>query len=477
MDSKPQKITLDQIADVIFEKFKTSDAVTCYVGSNAATPTASLEALTVAIKSGRPRLPFLKMVHLLLQGPVPYVEEGLQDRVMTYSTFSGGEVRKAANEGRAYYLPCTLANLVSLIGQGRAYEPDVVFLKVRQNEVTGEYSLGLSVEALHTAIDHAEIVIAELDSSMPFTQGQSVVDAQSIDYLIEEGVKPVYAFSKPDFDNLSPEENRIGELIAGHFIGDGITLQVGIGKIPDAVIGTIKGGGFKDLGIQTELYGDGLMLLEQEGIVTNRKKKANLGYSTTSLIMGSSELYDYVHMRTGVQMRPSAYTNAAETVRKNSPFVSVNTAIGVDMLGNVWADFIDPRRYYSGVGGQPDFIRALNDRIYGTPIIAMKSITARGESKITKLHPPGISLTASAYDGVVIVTEYGVADLRELTAGEKALALASIAHPKFRDEFLQGVVDDPLFTKPIGFSLDKPPRGVSLYDGKIGLEADSSFGH
>lgn len=473
MNFKPKKITLDQIADVIAEKFNTSDEITCYVGSNAATPTASLEALTAAIKSGQPRLPFLKMVHLLLQGPVPYVEEGLQDRVMTYSTFSGGEVRQAANEGRAYYLPCTLANLSSLIGKGRKYEPDVVFLKVRQSEVTGEYSLGLSVEALHTAIDHAETVIAELDPSMPFTQGQSVVDAQSIDYIIQENVKPVYHFSKPDFNNLSPEEKRIGELIANHFIEDGITLQVGIGKIPDAVIGTIKDGGYKDLGIQTELYGDGLMLLEKEGIVTNRKKKANLGYSTTSLIMGSTELYDFVHMRTGVQMRPSAYTNAAETVRKNSPFISVNTAIGVDMFGNVWADFIDPRRYYSGVGGQPDFIRALNDRIHGTPIIAMKSITDKGKSKISKMHPAGISLTASAYDGVVIVTEYGLADLRELTSGEKALAVASIAHPKFRDDFLRGVVDDPLFTKPIGFSLDRIPRGVRMYNGKIKLSDEN----
>jgi len=304
---------------------------------------------------------------------------------------------------------------------------------------------------------------------MPFTQGQSVVDAQSIDYIIEDGVKPVYDFAKPDFDNLSPEEKRIGELITDHFICDGITLQVGIGQIPDAVIGTIKDGGYKDLGIQTELYGDGLMLLETEGIVTNRQKKANLGYSTTSLIMGSKDLYGFVHMRTGVQMRPSAYTNAAETVRKNSPFISINTAIGVDMLGNVWADFIDPRRYYSGVGGQPDFIRALNDRIFGTPIIAMKSITDKGESKITRLHPPGISLTASAYDGVVIVTEYGIADLRELTSGEKALAVASIAHPGFRDEFLREFVDDPLFTKPFGFSLDKPPRGVTMYTGNIKL--------
>ena len=471
MNVQPKVISLDQIAEVIADEFKTADEITCYVGSNAATPTASLEALTEAIKSRQPRLPFIKMVHLLLQGPVPYVAEGLQDRVMAYSIFSGGEVRRAANEGRAYYLPCTLANLVSLIGKDREYEPDVVFLKVRQSEITGEYSLGLSVEALHTAIDHAQVVIAELDGSMPFTQGQSVVDAQSIDYLIENLVKPVYFFDAPDFKNLTVEEKRIGELITDHFIDDGITLQVGIGKIPDAVVGTIRDADYKDLGVQTELYGDGLMLLEKEGIVTNRKKKANLGYSTTSLIMGSKELYDFVHMRAGVQMRPSAYTNSPQTVRTNSPFVSVNTAIGVDLFGNVWADFIDPRRYYSGVGGQPDFIRALNDRAFGTPIIAIKSTTTKGESKITKLHPPGISLTASAFDGVVIVTEYGIADLREMTSGAKAMAIASIAHPKFREDLLRSVFDDPLFTKPIGFTLDKTPRGVRMYEGHIRLES------
>jgi 4-hydroxybutyrate CoA-transferase len=464
---QPQKISPDQIGAIIAEKFKGRDELTCYVGSNAATPTASIEALSESIRSQSPKLPFIKMVHLLLQGPVPYVERGLQDRVMTYSIFSSGEVRQAANEGRAYYLPCTLANLDSLIGKGKTYEPDMVVLKVRQNEYTGEFSLGLTVEALHTAIDHAEVVIAELDPTMPFTQGQSVVDAQSIDYMIEEGVKPVYDFAAPDFDHLTAEEKRIGELITSHFIRDGITLQVGIGKIPDAVVGTIRDADYKDLGVQTELYGDGLMLLEKEGIVTNRKKKANLGYSTTSLIMGSKGLYDFVHMRAGVQMRPSAYTNSAETIRKNSPFISVNTAIGVDLLGNVWADFIDPRRYYSGVGGQPDFIRALNDLAYGTPIIAIKSITNKGESKITKMHPPGITLTASAYDGVVIVTENGIADLRGLTSGEKALAIASIVHARYRDDFLRYVYDDPLFTKPIGFTLDQTPRGVSVYEGSL----------
>ena len=467
----PKKIALSQIAEILAETFKQEAEITCYLGSNAATPTASIEALTEAVKQRKPKLPFLKMVHLLLQGPVPYVQKGLQDRIMAYSTFSAGDVRQAANEGRAYYLPCTLANLDSLIGKGRQFEPDVTVLKVSQNEFTGEFSLGLSVEALHTAIDHATVVIAELDPSMPFTQGQSVVDAQSIDYLIEEGVQPVYDFAAPDFDNLAAEEMRIGELITHHFIDDGITLQVGIGKIPDAVVGTIRDADYKDLGVQTELYGDGLMLLEKEGIVTNRKKKANLGYSTTSLIMGSRELYDFVHMRAGVQMRPSAYTNSAETIQKNAPFISVNTAIGVDMFGNVWADFIDPRRYYGGVGGQPDFIRALNNRIYGTPIIAFKSLTRKGESKITRMHPPGISLTASAYDGVAIVTEWGIADLRELTIGEKALAIASIAHPDFRDDFQRLVFDDPLFTKPVGYTLDMTPRGVIPYSGGIKLDS------
>jgi acyl-CoA hydrolase len=443
--------------------------ITVYVGSNAATPTASLDAITDALKTGWPKLPFLRMVHLLLQGPVSYVEQGLQDRIMAYSIFSAGDVRKAANEGRAFYLPCTLANLDSLIGRDKPYMPDVAIFKVRLHEVTGEYSLGLSVEALHTAIDHAKCVIAELDHSMPFTQGQSVVDASSLDYLVRDDVKPVYESPAPDFDRLPPAERRIGELIATHFIRDGVTLQVGIGQIPDAVIGTIREADFRDLGIQTELYGDGLMMLQKQGIVTNRKKKQHMGYSTTSLIMGSGALYEFVHLRAGIQMRPCTVTNAAEVVRKNSPFISINTAMGVDLFGNVWADFVDVRRYYSGVGGQPDFVRALNDPAYGVPIITIKSVTGKGESKIARVHPPGVSLTASSYDGVVLVTEYGIADLRGLTAGEKALAVASIAHPRFRDDYLKSIHDDPLFTKPIRCPSRKLPRGVTLYQGAVTL--------
>jgi len=468
----PVAIKADQIADLLSEKFKDRDTVTCYLGSNAATPTTSIEALARSIRSGSPSLPFIKMVHILLQGPVPYLEEGLQDRIMTYSIFSGGEVRLAANEGRAFYLPCTIANVAALIDKNREYEPDVVIIKVRKNQHTGEYSLGLSVEALHTAIDHAQLVVAELDPTMPFTQGQSIVDSNCIDYIIKDSVTPVYAFPPSDFEKLSPQEQRIGELITEYYIKDGVTLQVGIGKIPDAVIGTIIKSPYQNLGVQTELYSDGLMLLQKLGRVTNRKKKVDMGYSTTTLIMGSTELYDFVHMRTGVQMRPCAYTNSAETIRANSPFISVNSAMGVDIYGNVWADFIAERLYYSGVGGQPDFIRALNDPAYGAPIIALESTTRSGESKIVKAHPRGVSLTASSYDGVVIVTEYGVADLRGLTVGEKALAVASVAHPRYREEFLKSIFEDRLFTKPIGYFMGKIPRGFIPYHGNIKLDTE-----
>jgi acyl-CoA hydrolase len=470
MYKEPEIIEANQIADVISREFKNKESITCYLGSNAATPTASIEALTESIRSRTPSLPFIKMVHLLLRGPVPYLEEGLQDRIMTYSVFSSDEVRLAANEGRAFYLPCTIANLAALIGKYREYEPDVALIKVRQDERTGEYSLGLSVEALHTAIDNAQVVVAELDPTMPFTQGQSIVDANCIDYMIKENVKPVYDLPPKDFNKLPPEEQRIGELITEYCIEDGATLQVGIGDIPDAVIGTIGKSSFKNLGIQTELYSDGLMMLQKMGVITNRKKKADMGYSTTTLIMGSRELYDFVHKRTGVQMRSCAYTNSAEIIRANSPFISVNTSMGVDHFGNVWADFITQRLYYSGIGGQPDFVRALNDPAYGTPIIAIKSTTSSGESKIVQAHPRGVSLTASSYDGVVVVTEYGIADLRGLTLGEKALAVSSIAHPRYRDSFLKSILEDRLFTKPLGYFIGKTPRGTTLYSGNIKLD-------
>lgn len=274
MKKQPTPIKLQEIGDIITQHLGSRDNINCYIGSNSATPTASIEALTEAIKNDTGQLPFMKMIHILLHGDVPYVEEGLQDRIKAYSIFSGGDVRRAADEGRAYYLPCTLGNMDRLMGKGCGYEIDLVIMKVKKNEHTGEYSLGLSVDAIHAALETATLVIAELDPSMPFTQGQSVISAQDIDYIIQEGVKPVYTFAAPDFENLPNAEYRIGEMITEHFLKDGMTLQVGLGKIPDAVVGIIASSGHKNLGVQTELYGDGLMYLQKKGSSPTKPKKS-----------------------------------------------------------------------------------------------------------------------------------------------------------------------------------------------------------
>lgn len=457
----PEVIKLDELGEVIFSKFKHKAEITIYLGSNAATPTSSIISLSEAIRQKKSKIPFIQIIHILMQGPLPYAGEEFQDKVITYSLFSGPDIRREANLGRVFYLPCSLANIPGLIGKGRRFQPDVVIAKITRNEYTGEYSLGLSLEAIYTAIESGGIFIGELDSRMPFTYGQSVISEQQIDFIIEDQeIKPIYDFPAPNFDNLNSQERKIGKLISEYFIEDGTTLQVGIGRIPDAVVATIKESNFNDLGIQTELYGDGLMHLQKLGIVNNTKKKLDTEYSTTSLIMGSEELYKFVNLRAGIQMRSCDYTNCADNIRRNSPFVSINTAMGIDLFGNVWADFVDTQHYYSGVGGQPDFIRALSDPCFGIPIIAMTSTTGKGKSKIVKEHPSGVDLTASAYDWIVLVNEFGIADLRSLTIGERALAIAHLAHPEFREELIKYVSETPRFTKPHRWNKFKTPPGV-----------------
>ena len=461
------KIMPSEIGAKIAEKFRGREEITIYLGSNGATPTASLEALVETIKND-PTFPHVRMVHILLQGPAPHVEKGMEERITTYSMFSGGAVRDAANQGRAYYLPVTLVRIGCLVGKGKPFQADVVLMKVRKIKGKKQLSMGLSVEALPSAIDGAGLVIAELDPSMPFTFGDSILDPSSIDYLVAEGIQPVHALPELDICNIPNAEKRIGEMVTDHFIRNGCTLQVGIGQIPDAVVATIREGGLKHLGIQTEIYGDGLMSLQEEEIVTNMCKTVNR-YSTTSLIMGSRKLYDFVDRHPGIQMRPCSYTNRFDTIQANAPFISINTAMGADLRGCFWADFVNSDRYYSGIGGQPDFVRALSDCAYGVPIIAIKSVTDKGQSKIVPYHPEGISPTATSYDGVVLVTEWGVADLRALAIGEKALAIAHVAHPDFREELLRHIVDSKHYTKPRGLLLDKTPKGVFPYDGDIAL--------
>ena len=469
-----QTIRLNEIGSVIAEKFKGKKYITCYVASNAVTPTASLIALTNYIKTGA-QLPFMRMVSLLLLGEVPYVEASLQDKIMAYSIFSGAAMRKAVNEGHAYYLPCTLANLESMIGKDRPFQPDVVITRVTKDPRSGIYNLGPSLEAMYTAIDNAQLVIAEMDDGMPFVLGGNL-DKSSIDYLIvDDGIRGIhpYVTGLEDLPRRARQGiRRAGELIVKHFIRDGVTLQIGIGEITDAIASLIKDARPRDLGCQTELYGDGLMSLQKEGIITNRHKEMNRWYSTTSLLLGSNVLYEFANMRPDLQLRPCTYTNAAHIIRANGserfPFISINTAVGVDLGGNVWADYIDQMRYYGGVGGQPDFVRALNDPRYGVAIIVMLSTTTSGITKIVKAHPAGVTLTACSFDNIAVVTEHGVADLRGLGAGCKARALAHIADESVRDDLLRYIDEKKqLFIAP---RHSRKLNGFIPYDGSTRLD-------
>ncbi len=469
----PKIIRLNEIGPVIAERFKNKKYITCYVASNAVTPTASLGAITNCIKAGA-KLPFMRMVSLLLLGDVPYVEPGLQDKIMAYSIFSGPTMRKAVNEGRAYYLPCTLGNMENLIGRGCGFQPDVVITRVTKDPRSGIYNLGPSLEAMYGAIKNAQLVVAELDDTMPFVLGGNL-SASSIDFLIaDENIGELHSY-KTGLDDLSPRARqgirRAGELIVKHFIRDGVTLQIGIGEITDAITALIREANPKDLGCQTELYGDGLMSLQKAGIITNRHKKIDQWCSTTSLIMGSNELYDFSHNRHGLELRPCTYTNSMKNIQANGsekfPFVSINTAVGVDLGGNVWADYIDPTRYYGGVGGQPDFVRALNDPRRGVAIIVMLSTTTSGISKIVRVNP-GVTLTAASYDNIVVVTEHGIADLRGLGAGCKARALAHIADESIRDDLLRYIDENKrLFIAP---RQSRKLSGFIPYDGSTTLD-------
>ncbi len=442
---KTKSIRLNEMGEIIRSHFADSKVINIYVGSNAATPTACLEALATDILQNPKSGPFMNVLHCLLLGPCPLVQDGLQERLMDYTVFSGEELRKAVNTGRAQYLPVSLEHLPSLLRPSGSFTPDLVLCKVRRCPVTGELSLGLSVEALHTALATARLVIAELDPSMPFTIGHTILHPTRIDYLIEDpACLPCYTIPASAYDSLSAAEKAIGDHIAERYVQSGCTLQVGIGKITEAVLGSIEKSQVRDLGVHTELYSDGLMRLQKAGIVTNARKAVNKGYSVTTLMMGTQELYDFVHMRSTVQMRSCDYTNAEASIRSNAPFVAINTAMGIDLFGNVWADSIDPRHHYSGVGGQPDFVRALGDAKHGTAIIAMLSRTHRGESKIIPTHPTGVSLTATAYDRIVLATEQGTADLGGLTVGEKAITIASLAHPDVREPLLRYIHENPL---------------------------------
>jgi 4-hydroxybutyrate CoA-transferase len=399
-----------------------------YLHCAAATPSVLLDALVDRADELRD----VTVVHLHTEGPGPHLAPAMAGHFRHRALFIGPNARTAVNEGRADYVPVFLSDVPRLFLSGE--QPlDVAFVNATVPDAHGFVSLGTSVEAMHAAIRAAKTVVVQLNRSMPRTLGDSFVHVNDIDLAVEVDVAP-YEVPKPPIGEL---ERRIGEHVAA-LVPDGATLQLGIGAIPAATALALTDK--RDLGIHTEMFTDAVVDLVEAGVVTGAAKERNRGKIVTAFLMGTERLYDFVHDNPMVEMRPVDFTNDTHVIRSFSRMVSINSAIEVDLTGQVVADSIG-HSLYSGVGGQMDFIRGAGLAAEGRAVIALPSTAAGGGvSRIVDHLREGAGVVTTRAHVRTVVTEWGVAELFGRSLRERATALISIAHPDFRADLRREAV-------------------------------------
>lgn len=393
-----------------------------FVHGGAATPSALLEAL--AARGGELR--DVGVIHLHTEGPAPHLAPELAASFRHRALFIGGNARAAVNEGRADYVPVFLSDIPELFRSG--VQPlDAVFINVSPPDANGYCSLGTSVDAALAAIQAARTVIAQLNRLMPRTLGDSFVRVDQIDLGVEVDQAP----HEHRVDPIGEVERRIGQYVAD-LVPDRATIQMGIGSIPGAVALALRDKA--DLGIHTELFTDPVLDLVEAGAVTGEAKEVNRGKIVSAFLMGSQRLYDFVHDNPMIEMRPVDYTNDTAVIRRFRRMVAINSAISIDLTGQVSADSIGTR-FYSGVGGQMDFMRGAALAEEGRAIIALPSLAAGSTiSRIVPVLAEGAGVVTSRAHVRTVVTEHGVAELFGRSVRERAHALIGIAAPQFRDE-------------------------------------------
>lgn len=394
------------------------------IGSGAAEPLSLVEALA----DDAHHLADNEIVHLLTLGPAPYVRPEFASRFRHSAFFIGPNVRQAVQEGRADFIPVFLSEIPELI-MSRRVRIDVALIQTSVPDRHGYVSLGVSVDVVRAAVDSADLVLAEVNPQMPRTHGNSFLHVSKIHGLI-----PVDA---PLLEHVSAPPGEVERAIGHHvasLVPDAATLQTGIGSIPDAVLSALAE--HRDLGVHTEMLSDGIMALVSSGAITGAKKSRLRGKLVTSFVMGSKALYAWAHDNPALEMRGSEYTNDPRVIAENDRMISVNSALAVDLTGQVAADTL-LGKFFSGIGGQVDFVRGANKSRGGRSIIALRS-TAKGGtlSRIRAVLEEGAGIVTSRGDVRHVVTEYGVADLWGKSVRERALALTEIAHPDFRAELL-----------------------------------------
>ncbi|MBC9910773.1 acetyl-CoA hydrolase/transferase family protein [Chitinophaga varians] len=401
---------------------------TVFIHTAAATP----RELVNAMSNRSSELKNIRLVSIHTEWDAPYASPEHAHAFEIDTFFVGKNIRQAVNEGRANYIPMFLSEVPRYF---RTHEPgiDVALITVSPPDKNGYCTLGVSCDVSKAAIDTARIIIAEVNSNMPRVLGDGVIHISRITAAVATDY-PIYAQAvRPP----SAAELAIGEHVAS-LIEDRATLQMGIGGIPNAVLQCLHN--HKDLGIHTEMFSDGIIDLVEKGIITNRYKAIHPGLMVSSFAMGSRRLYDFMDNNLIIRLMDVEYVNNPTTIRKNPKVTAINSAIEIDIFGQVCADSIGFRQY-SGVGGQMDFMRGAALSAGGKPIIAIPSVTAKGISRIVSRLQPGASVVTTRAHVHYVVTEYGIAHLLGKNLKQRAQALINIAHPDHREQLQKDAFD------------------------------------
>jgi 4-hydroxybutyrate CoA-transferase len=400
---------------------RSRDRVWIHPGCN--TPTLLIDAMVARATE----LENVEVVHILTLADAPYVAPGMEGHFRHRSLFTGSNVRSAVNDGRADFVPIHLHDVPALISRGQM-PIDVALIHISPPDEHGFCSYGVGVDATKTAVEHSRTVIAMVNRQMPRTLGDSFVHVSKLTRVVEVD-EPL--IEHPMSAEVSEVARKIGGNIAS-LITDGATIQMGIGEIPDAVLDFL--GDKKHLGVHTEMFSDGLVDLFEAGVVTNEKKSLHRGKIVASFVIGTRRAFDFVDNNPFMEFHPNEYVNDPFVVARNDKMVAINSALAVDLTGQVCADSIGTT-IYSGFGGQLDFIRGAARSQGGVPIIALPSTAKAGTlSRFVDTLVPGSGVVTTRADVHYVVTEYGVANLYGRSLRERARDLIDIAHPNFRED-------------------------------------------
>lgn len=368
----------------------------------------------------------VELTHILTFADAPYVEPQFQEALRVNALFIGSNVRSAVQEGRADFTPVFLSEIPRLFRRG-ALPIDVVLMSISTPDEHGFCSFGVEVGTTKPAAESARVIVAEVNRQMPRTLGDSFIHVSRLHHIVEVD----YPIPEAPQGGSSEQHMLVGQHIA-EMIPDGATLQMGLGSIPDAVLSNLSG--HKDLGVHTELFSDGVIDMVDAGVITCSRKSFHPGKIIAGFLFGSKRLYEFVHNNPIIELHPTDYVNDPFNIAQNDNMVAINSAIQVDLTGQVCADSIGPR-IYSGVGGQVDFIRGAARSKGGLPIIAFLSTAQKGTvSRIVPMLSEGAGVVTTRNDVHYVVSEYGVASLYGKTIRQRAKELINIAHPKFQDE-------------------------------------------